>query len=178
MAVLADQVKVTRLPVGMLEAETAFAEIDLTRNAGIHHPLEGAIHGCPADALILATDDVDQIVGTEVSLLAEKHIHDLLAFAGALAALRLQSAEIGKGRRHGGRPRSLHAEGRSAAAGRCGVRVLDRETTAGHRIDEVDFSALEVADAHRVHEQPDAVRLEHLIRISAAFLDHEAVLKP
>ena len=102
MAGLADQVKVARLPVRVLEPEAAFAEIDLARNPGIDHPLERAVHGCPADALILATDDVDQIVGAEVSLLAEEHVDDLLALAGALAALRLQPAEIGKGSRHGG----------------------------------------------------------------------------
>src|SRR4029078_8059191 len=141
------------------------------RNTGIHHPLEGAIHGCPADARTFATDDVDEIGGAEVSPLAEEHIHDLLALAGALAALGLQPAEIGKGSRHRDAV-PLDAERLAAAAGRCGVRVLDRETAAGHRVDEIDLSALEVADADWIDEQPDAVRLEHLVRIAAAFLDH------
>jgi hypothetical protein len=109
MAVLADQVKVAGLAIGVLETEAAFTEVDLARNPGIDHPLERAIDGCPADALIFSPDDVDEIVGAEVSLLAEEHIDDLLALAGALAALWLQPAEIGKSCRHR-RPRSLHAE--------------------------------------------------------------------
>src|SRR3990167_7326677 len=67
--------------------------------------------------------------------------------------------------------RPLRAERRTAAAGRGRVRILDGEPAAGHGIDEVDFRALEVADADRIDEQPDAVRFEHLIRIAAGFLD-------
>ena len=70
-----------------------------------------------------------------------------------------------------------HAERRAAAARRRRVGVLDREATAGHRVDEVDLGALQVADTDRVDEQPDAVRLEHLVTDAAAFLDHEPVLE-
>src|SRR5262245_28030509 len=100
MAVLADQVKVARLPVRVLEAEAAFTEINLARNPGVDHPLERPIDGRPADALIFAADDVDEIVGSEVSLLTEEHVDDLLALTGVFATLRLQPAEIGKGSRH------------------------------------------------------------------------------
>src|SRR6266542_3188530 len=70
------------------------------------------------------------------------------------------------------------AEGLAAAAGRRGVRVLDRESAAGDRIDEIDFGAVQVADADRVDEQLHAVRFVHLIAGAlAVFLDHEAVLE-
>src|SRR5215831_8258336 len=74
--------------------------------------------------------------------------------------------------------KSINGERRAAAAGRGRVRILDREPATGHRIDEVDFGALEVANADRIHEQLDAVRLEHLIPGAlSVFLDHQAVLK-
>src|SRR4051812_2516985 len=69
------------------------------------------------------------------------------------------------------------AERGAASAGRRGVRVLDREAAAGHCIDEIDFGTFEVADAHRIDEQPDTVRLVDLVADAASFLDHEAVLK-
>src|SRR5215216_8029933 len=95
--------KVAWLPIGMLETEATFTEVNFAGDTGIDHPLEGAINGRPADALIFAPADVDEVVGAEVPLLAEKHVDDLLALAGALAALWLQPAEIGKGSssRHG-----------------------------------------------------------------------------
>ena len=48
--------KVPRVPVRMFEAEPALAEIDLAGDARVHHPLQGAIDGGAADALILAAD--------------------------------------------------------------------------------------------------------------------------
>jgi len=74
--------------------------------------------------------------------------------------------------------KSLNGERRTAAAGRRRVRILDRESAAGHRVDEVDFGALQVADADRIDEQLDAVRLEYLIPGAlTVFLDHQAVLE-
>src|SRR5580765_1150564 len=74
--------------------------------------------------------------------------------------------------------KSVDGERRAAAAGGRRVRVLDCESAAGHRIDEVDFSALEVTNADRVDEQLHAVRLEHLIPGSLpVFLDHQAILE-
>src|SRR5690349_1604841 len=72
---------------------------------------------------------------------------------------------------------AFHAERRTAAAGGGGVGVSNREAAAGHRVDEVDLGALQIAHADRVHVQLDAVRLEHLVAHAAAFLDHEAILK-
>ena len=90
MAGLADQVEVPRLPVRVLEAEAAFAEIDLARNAGVDHPLQRAVDGRAADPLVFAADEIDEIVGAEMSFLAEEDVDDLFALAGALAAGRLQ----------------------------------------------------------------------------------------
>src|SRR5262245_86099 len=73
--------------------------------------------------------------------------------------------------------RRLDAERAAAAAGRRGVGILDREAAARHRVNEIDFGTLEVADADWVDEQLDAIRLEHLVARAAAFLDHEAVLE-
>src|SRR5581483_4047243 len=76
-------------------------------------------------------------------------------------------------------PRLVDAEALPAAAGGRGVRVLDREAAAGNRVDEVHLRAVQIADADRIDEQLDAVRLEHLIACAlAVFLDHEAVLEP
>ena len=49
VAALADQMKVARMPVGVLEAEAAFAEIDLPRDARVDHPLQGAVDRRAAD---------------------------------------------------------------------------------------------------------------------------------
>src|SRR5581483_5432263 len=69
-------------------------------------------------------------------------------------------------------------EALAATAGRGRVGILDREAAAGDRVDEVDFGAVQIADADRIDEQLDAVRLEHLVaRALPVFFDHEAVLK-
>ena len=88
--------KVARLAVGMLETESAFAEIDLARDAGVNHPLQCAVDRGAADALIFASNEIDEIVGAEVTFLAQEHIDDLFPFAGTLAAIALQAAEIRK----------------------------------------------------------------------------------
>src|SRR5436190_1249253 len=74
---------------------------------------------------------------------------------------------------------SLDAERRAAAAGRLRVRVLDRESAAGDVVDEIDFGAAQVARADRIHEQLDAVRVDHRVgrRVPLALVDHEAVLE-
>ena len=76
--------KVPRLAVGVLEAEPAFAEVDLAGDAGVHHPLQRAVDGGAADAMVFALDEIDQIVGAEVPLLTEEHVDDQVALAGAL----------------------------------------------------------------------------------------------
>jgi hypothetical protein len=92
--------KVPRVSVRVLETKSAFAEVHLTGNAGIHHPLQRPVYGGAADAMVFALDDVDQIVGAQVSLLPEEHVDDLVAFAGTLRAGGAQSIDVRKGYSH------------------------------------------------------------------------------
>src|SRR4030095_9402193 len=46
-----------------------------------------------------------------------------------------------------------------------------------HRVDEIPLGALEIADAHRIHKQTDAVGFVDLVTRAAAFLDHQSVLE-
>ena len=89
-----------RVPVRVLEAEPALAEIHLARDARVHHPLQRAVDGGAADALVLAADQIDEVVGAEVSLLAEEHVHDPIALAGPLAPFRPEAREIEWGCAH------------------------------------------------------------------------------
>ena len=147
-----------RVPVRVLEPEPALAEVHLARDAGVHHPLQRAVDGGAADAMILVADQIDQIVGAQVAFLAQEDVDDEVALARALAARGPEPIEIGRrGSHHVGtaarrraRGRDLDAEGLAAAAGRDRVRVLDREAAAGHGIDEVDLGALQVAHADRI----------------------------
>ena len=91
-----------RLAVGMLEAEPAFPEVDLAGNAGVHHPLQRAVDGGAADALVLMPDEIDEVVGAEVPLLTQEHVDDLFPLAGPFPARRLQPGEVLEGGRHGG----------------------------------------------------------------------------
>src|SRR5262245_48042935 len=76
------------------------------------------------------------------------------------------------------RPMSLDVERLTAAARRRGVRILDREPAALHRVDEVDLGAVQIPDADRIHEELDAVRFEDLVAGPlAVFLDHQPILK-
>ena len=86
--------KVARMAVRLLEAEAAFAEIDLAGDPRIHHPLQGAIDRGAADAAIFLADQIDEVVGAEVPFLAEERIDDEVAFAGALAASRAHAFDI------------------------------------------------------------------------------------
>ena len=88
MAGLANEMEVPRLPVRVLETESALAEIDLAGNAGVHHPLQGAVDGGAADAMIFFANQVDEIVGAEMPFLTQEHVDNLLPLAGALAAGR------------------------------------------------------------------------------------------
>jgi hypothetical protein len=86
--------KVPRMPVGMLESETAFAEIDLAGNSRVHHPLQRTVDGGPADAAIFLADEIDEIVSTQVPFLAEKGTDDEIALAGPFAASRAHAIDI------------------------------------------------------------------------------------
>jgi hypothetical protein len=89
---------VPRVAVGGLEAKTALTEIHLPGDASLHHPLERPVQGGTADALIVTPDEFEQVVGAEVSLLAEEHVQDLLPLAGPLPTSRLQIMNVRKGR--------------------------------------------------------------------------------
>ena len=86
--------KVPRMPVGVLEPETAFAEIHLAGDARFLHPLQRAVDGRAADPVIFAFDQIDEIVGAEVSLLLEERVDDqvpipLAGFAGMAALVAM-----------------------------------------------------------------------------------------
>src|SRR4051812_717270 len=87
--------EVPRVPVRVLEAETAFAEIDFSGDTGVHHPLQRAVDGGAADALVLTARDVEQVVRAEVSLLFEEHIENEVAPARALGARRAEPLDVG-----------------------------------------------------------------------------------
>ena len=82
------------MTIGMLETELPFAEIDLAGDAGVHHPLERAVDGRAADPLILAPDEIDEIVGGEVTFLAKKDVDDQVALARPLAACWPKAIEV------------------------------------------------------------------------------------
>src|SRR4029450_12103179 len=91
VAGLADEMKVARMPVRVLEAEPALAKIDLARDARLFHPLQRAVDGGAADFLIFPLDQVVQIVGSQMSFLVEKDIDDEIALAG-----RSEERRVGK----------------------------------------------------------------------------------
>ena len=92
--------KVPRMAVGMLEPKSPFAEVHLTRDAGIHHPLQRAVDGRPTQAVIFALDEIDEVVGAQVSLLTKEHVDDEVALARPLGAGRSQAIEIGQSAGH------------------------------------------------------------------------------
>ena len=88
--------KMPRVTVSRLEAESSLAEVDLPGDAGADHPLQSAIYRGTGDTRRLAADALEEIVRADVSLLAEKHIQDAIAFAGALTARGAEAGEIRK----------------------------------------------------------------------------------
>ena len=100
----ADEMKVARMAVGRLEPRAAFAEIDLAGDAGVDHPLQRAVDGGAADARVLAADEIEQIVGAEVTFLAQEDLEDAVALGGALAAGRAQASPTSDRRSEGSIP--------------------------------------------------------------------------
>ena len=82
------------MPVRVLEAQASFAEVHLSRDTCVLHPLQGAVHRGTADPLVFFADEIDEIVGAQVSLLAEEHADDEVALAGAFAAGRAHAIEV------------------------------------------------------------------------------------
>src|SRR5437667_11998309 len=67
---------------------------------------------------------------------------------------------------------AARVEGMAAPAGGGGVGVLDREAAAHQVFLVVDLGALEVAQAHGVHDDLDAFRLEDLVALGLLVEDH------
>ena len=86
MARVADQVEVMRMTVRRLETRPAFAEVNLPRETGVHHPLQCSINGRASDAGRLATDEIEQVVRAQMPLLLQKDPENLVALARVLAA--------------------------------------------------------------------------------------------
>ena len=80
----------------MLEPETTLTEVDLAGQTGVDHPVQGAVDGRAADAMIFPPDEVNEIVSAQVSLLSEEHRDDEIAFARTLRPGRTQPIEIGE----------------------------------------------------------------------------------
>ena len=96
MTALANQMKVARLPVRMLEPKTSLTEVDLAGDARIDHPLERAVNGGATNTMIVAPYEIDEVVGAEMPFLSQEDVDDLLPLAGALATGWFQAAEIWK----------------------------------------------------------------------------------
>ena len=101
------------MAVGVLEAEAALAEIDLAGDPGVDHPLQRAVDGRPADPLVLAADQLDELVGREVPFLPQEDVDDEVALAGALAACGPQAVDVGGRGVHPGRWRPPRRGGRA-----------------------------------------------------------------
>ena len=97
--------EMARVPIRVLEPESPLAEVHFASDAGVHHPLQRAVDRGSADAVIFVPDEFDQIVGAQVSFLAQEHIDDEVAFAGALSARGPEPIEIEGGRCHVGSER-------------------------------------------------------------------------
>ena len=124
VAALADQVKVTRVAVRMLEAEAAFAKIDLPRDSRLDHPLQGAINRGAADALIFAADERDEVVGGEVALLPQEDVDDEVALAGPFAPGRTSALDKSGGSR-------FHRRRTDRTSLKCGLETTPASAPVG-----------------------------------------------
>ena len=76
-----------------------------------------------------------------------------------------------------GGTRALHRKARPTAAGCGGVRVVDAEGGADDLVGEVDFSALEEVERHRIDKDDHAVFLDRQVVVFARLRDREIVLE-
>ena len=100
MACRADEMKVPWMMIRRLEAGPPFAEVDLTGEAGIHHPLQRSIHRRATDLRIFAVNEIREIIGGEMTFLPDENVQNAVALTGALAAGRKKGGKIGKGAIH------------------------------------------------------------------------------
>src|SRR3546814_21073223 len=66
----------------------------------------------------------------------------------------------------------------SAAAGRRGIGVLDREIGADQFVLEVELGPRQQVERHIVHDDLDAVAFEHVVVVVQRLVELELVLKP
>jgi hypothetical protein len=69
-------VKVARMTVGMLKAGTAVTKIDFPCNTRVNHPLQGSIYSGSTYLGVFTSNNVNQVIGTQVPFLAQEHIHN------------------------------------------------------------------------------------------------------
>ena len=79
-----------RVPVRMLEAKSALAEIDLAGDASLDHPLQRPVDRRAADPRVLAPDEIDQLIGADVPFLPKKDRDDEVTLAGPSSTCRAQ----------------------------------------------------------------------------------------
>src|SRR5262245_58657907 len=103
--------EVARMSVRVLEAETSLAEVDLSRDPCVHHPLQRAVDGRAADSMIFLADQFDEIVSGEVSFLTKEDVDDQLAFARSFAADGTEAVDVCSGGFHRGSTFSVRVSG-------------------------------------------------------------------
>ena len=91
VTLVANEVKVTRVAVRRLEARAALAEIHFARDAGLDHPLQGAVDGRTPDPWRIVTNEVAQVVGAQMAFLPQEGRQNPVTLAGMLAASRTRT---------------------------------------------------------------------------------------
>jgi hypothetical protein len=91
--------EVPRMAVRVLEPESPFTKVDAARDTGIDHPLQRPVNRRAADPRIITANQIDEMLGADVSLLAEEHVDDEVTLAGTPAARGTEFFdELGRGR--------------------------------------------------------------------------------
>src|SRR5262249_18436400 len=94
MAHVADEVEMTGMSVRRFESRPSLAKIDFTGDSGADHPLQRAVNRRTADPGIFFVDEIAQVIGAQMTFLAQKEVQDAVAFARPLAALRNEPGEV------------------------------------------------------------------------------------
>ena len=74
MTTVADQMKVSRMTIGGLEPRTTLAEVHLAGHACSDHPLQRPVDRRAADSRILAANELEELVGAQMTLLPQKDV--------------------------------------------------------------------------------------------------------
>jgi hypothetical protein len=81
------------MPVRVLKPELPPAEVHPAGNARLDHPLQRAVDRRAADTPVVPANERDQLVGGQVPALAQKEIHDPVAFPGSTTAGRTMGVD-------------------------------------------------------------------------------------